>query len=639
MREIYVDKHLNEKATEVLWALSGKINLITAALGSGKTTFVRENLAGGNAIFALPSVQQLLELETTLKENDIPHKRFGAGRSLKEEELGGFSISTHNQLAKISPERARDITLVLDEAHSIITDKNPDFKKDMLSDIYCLIPYFKKVILLTATPQALNVLPIKAQLIKIITENPLDFSNATVLGCLSPLKTAMYRATKEINEKPNSLVVVKHNNTRELNDIRRYILENTELSSEEVIIYTASTRKEKAQEMETTLIDHITKHNRFPESVRVVLTTSAIEEGLNIYSQPSLVLNVREHNPTKISQFIGRFRKGYGKYIVLLKDTKERKEKVPTIEETVLKIEKEIEIFGVKASEMTDKLQQRKYGWDIRQTKYDTKIHGVLRNPYTGKYEVDKCYLVWKNLDEYFRKVSQSPEDFHSLLEKEYGFVNSKFEYSGVLGSYDSTLTKAANLVRMMKEKPELLNDGMERSLDEIYMLFTGENKKILSLYHNLYSKVSHEFIVDLISKDEEKLTHFKKIKSYVHLLTLLKLKEEGCKLSQKENELLKIYSMESLYLEEFKLNFPAHMKEWRSNGTRDSVHSMGMKMKSFLEKYLTIKTGRREEIDGVRRQVKEIIYKPSKDDFHEDISILIEEHKKKIVDSLFPAA
>ena len=61
-------------------------------------------------------------------------------------------------------------------------------------------------------------------------------STLTAAKTVSQLKQGyLNKAIKEINDKPDSLVVVKHNNTKELNDIRGYLLEKTDLPRENAL--------------------------------------------------------------------------------------------------------------------------------------------------------------------------------------------------------------------------------------------------------------------------------------------------------------------------------------------------------------------------------------------------------------------
>lgn len=641
MTEIYVKKYVSDEAEEVSKALDGKINLVTATLGSGKTTFIWNNYKDTNTIFALPSIQQLRELETTLEKNNISHKRFGGGkgRGLRESELGGFCISTHNQIVKISKERAKDITLVFDEAHTLITDKKKDFKKDILSKIYNLLPYFKKVILLTATPHPLMINPIFDKHIEIKVKEPLDFSRVKIIGCISSFKSGMYRAEKLIKENPTSTIVIKYNNTEKLKIIRKYLIEKTELASKNIIVYNAKTRDEPSEEFPLTFLEYLEKDGRFPSEVKVVCTTSAIEEGLNLYFVPDLVINIQEANPVKLKQFVGRFRNGYGDYLILLNDKKERSVTIPTVESTVNSINQECKKSSKLVKTLNKEVSEMNYSWNTKQTKHDSPFDVIHLNSNTDLYEVDECFIMWKHLDRYFYLLAQSPRVFHDKLENVYDFSNCTIEYSSALQKLGENVDDKSFIIDIIKNKSEVLSSDVKKSLDDIFLLFTGTNRKIVQRYLELSKKVSRDFILELIDKDTEELKYFFNIDNYAYLLALKELKESGYNLTNtKEEELLEMYLEDSFCSYTFNEKFPTHIDGWLKNGVRDNPRTLAMKMSDYLKKYFHIKGGGRIEIDGKKRQVKEVIYKPRAEDFHEDIYILIDEKKAILSAPLFPS-
>lgn len=313
-------KHLGDILTVNDIKKYGKKIAIIAGVGAGKNTFVWEKLSQNNKNVLLITSRAAIRDETIQDKNNIGITK----NACYIPSIQNLNVKTHAQLYLeikncANPKQIYNLTsnydyIVIDEAHSIITDSFTDSAFHLWSFINHISSsqlYNSTIILLSATLD-----PIKVKLIndgwKI-----LDYTNQCIN--IKPNKYSIinqhqvFTTIKKCNN--NNKVVYMANSAKGIVEYIKpqLIAEGIDEDSIAVImsgdkVKSLLTQKEK--EISDNCYNHIIKFNSLPQEINILLTTTKLKEGINIFDENIKSIYCESQYYVDIIQFPGRIRNG-----------------------------------------------------------------------------------------------------------------------------------------------------------------------------------------------------------------------------------------------------------------------------------------------------------------------------------------
>ena len=286
------------------------ITIFNAGVGLGKTTLfmngeLNQMLSGYNIRFIAPLKTIVEQTEQQYKTPAIyGGKDFDNWESL---ETAPEIISTYASADKM-PISKNDL-LIIDEAHLLADWSFLDSQK-----ILKLIAQAGKVILLSATNDELfrSLFPGKR------------IHRITVTTKQKPIKleTVFYKDNQtenlikliEENKDGDGSIIAKLDDKNRLAEIKQELIKRGIFQESEIAKFTANSEDEFSEEYKT-LIDR----QRLGNNIRLVLTTSKIQEGVNLLNENiSLFITVEPRNARSFVQLIGRARKSENVRVIAL---------------------------------------------------------------------------------------------------------------------------------------------------------------------------------------------------------------------------------------------------------------------------------------------------------------------------------
>jgi hypothetical protein len=302
--KIEVNQYLTEKYSEIKTVLDANNKvLLTAATGSGKSTlsvqyandFITNN-SGSTVVLGCDTIALANQISNTYNLPVLCSKR--TKNWVGSHSTSGIYISTYDSLKKF---QSIDL-LIVDECHQLVTSDS--FRHNALSVLKNWMD-ITKTVAITATPQYLYPLFSTYKKLDIQVQNSVQ-NQFTILKGGKNINTND-RIVNHIcdNVSDNEKVVVYINNESVLVKLKALLEKKTNLNCEIV-----------RSGLESKTLKSIQENQKIPDDVQVVLTTSVLQNGVNILNKVKYVYT-NELDITSLTQFVARFRLG-GVQVMLL---------------------------------------------------------------------------------------------------------------------------------------------------------------------------------------------------------------------------------------------------------------------------------------------------------------------------------
>lgn len=347
-----INKYISEEPVLIKeFLLNYKEGVLTAPLGSGKTYFLIELLLKENIPFVFSAPLRIIAEQNIMKfiaRYDhrialIMSKSYPGQYNYKLKQLNTVKkindfygsgdnksfIIVYDSLKKLSKSRVplKDYRLIVDEAHMLISEIG--YREKAIRKIVDHIPNFKSTLYLSASLETLyyfekyNTLSLEYKN-KVLTNNRIELISKEELGEF-PIKT-LVNILLALSDKK---IVIYINNINSMRRIKNVLLRKG--FSEDSVQILHSKTKDSA-----TYLD-LVKTERLTENAKVILASDLIATGANIMNDDidyCIIYDVK--NMINKRQFIGRFRKGVRKKILIISDYTYQEESIFSFREKYL---------------------------------------------------------------------------------------------------------------------------------------------------------------------------------------------------------------------------------------------------------------------------------------------------------------
>jgi len=292
----YVDKVISD----VFKDLDKHQNIVLQAeTGTGKTTAILKDFKairpGKRLLLCVPLVSIANQLANTYKDVTALTEASSI-ETHSQARKSPIVVATYENAGRHLKEKNEFDYIVIDEIHQMFNANS--YKAVTVSKLAILIKD-KKVLGLTATPNELF--------------KKVGFKLAKVKTPSKPT-TITQRVLKEAPEKviishiKNSKrkLIVRLNSKYTLSYIKDYLVENEMLQEDEILLLYSDNEIKQSEHFK-----RLTNKEKFEDQIKVVLTTSFIDEGINIKQigfDTLFLENTYFYSPESIKQFTARFR-------------------------------------------------------------------------------------------------------------------------------------------------------------------------------------------------------------------------------------------------------------------------------------------------------------------------------------------
>jgi hypothetical protein len=299
-KTLKIKDFVSEKLKEVLeYADEHKKIILTAETGTGKTTaFLKkfESHRPNKRIIILAPLTAIVEQNkdkniVSLTANSEPREHTKAKTSF-------FVMATYEQGYKHLSTGNKFDYVVIDEVHNLITANR--FKSEAIRRLTSVLHRYN-IIGLTGTTNPLfrsvgyKLVNVKKEVLK-----PVDLlmridNRSTLKIALQHLKTIEGKCIMRLNSRDN------------LKAVRKELIKQKRYSKNEILIFNSDKSVKESR-----AFVQLTDQGYFDDEVKIVLTTSVIDEGLSISQKgfTDVVFIENKYHPTaeSVKQFLARFR-------------------------------------------------------------------------------------------------------------------------------------------------------------------------------------------------------------------------------------------------------------------------------------------------------------------------------------------
>jgi len=438
-------------------------------------------------------------------------------------------VSTYDGLKKIL--KAGDPgewTIVIDEIHNFILQDS--FRDETISFVMNHLEHFKRRIYLSGTivDPIVSGLPNKGKLrkIKFIDKN----------GTKKNFKIYTYerntnkRVQKHIidyclsNSSNDNLIIIQWNNKNILNELNQ-ILKEYRIQS----IITSSDEKDIPEYIS------ITDNEVIPDSVNILLTTSVLNDGINIQNENiHSVITVNEHNLLSIEQFFNRFRRCSSdtKFIAINRSKNKCRNFENTVIHEIKRIKDEVIEICDYLNLMVDKRPERcnrfptEYGIDLLNDRFpfnDNQNDPLFKLLDTGVYVPNIERIVLSVLANFYQSLANNPEIISKYIEE----LSSTLIFGGIqtietLTSKDveEYFDEQVNEISKLEQKHKREREASLKEHLELLTIPKDEQSPVFRLDDVLKTLISRKRMNPTFSQDVDKedriaierLTDFSKI-------------------------------------------------------------------------------------------------------------------------------
>lgn len=299
------EKYLQD-AVDVNDIQYGKLNVIDAPCGCGKTTFVEKKLYQeawwGDLLLLIDSKSGLeaFKLRGELEEfnGEIYYKHRG---------ITAMTYATFAMLCIYKPEEwlwnDENALVVCDELHQCIKwskieqENNPiNLHKVALQELHKRISIGARVVALSATPSTIYQ-EYQDEAVKMPIHAPLKHYKVGTTNTYNNI----WNLIKVLPEDKRGIIYVPH-----VSQMLNISAALDDRGINNICIWSMSNENKMSQE-QLDAITSVTKYEKMPDNVQILIINAAYETGLNIKNQVDYVI-VNDSNPDTQKQVIGRVR-------------------------------------------------------------------------------------------------------------------------------------------------------------------------------------------------------------------------------------------------------------------------------------------------------------------------------------------
>ena len=504
-------EYLSEKAQYILSLLEdkGKVHL-QAGTGSGKSYMAAVELAKHTkrkiviACSLNPKVMKDAEQYNIAAVTGALMKDFGRKTILDTADLSQVVLCSYEQVPRLASRYGdEDPVFIIDESHNLgYSWRN---KNGKVSAMWQAVEPFN-VIAMTGTPMpylaVAGFYPVKvsAQRPKIAWH-----LRNRLRGALSG---TISKHVQSMNFNEQRLVCLI-NSRNQIESAKKALLKKGFKRSELVVLY--SSDEVKASKEFKKLIDARGGEESFADQVKVVLTTSLIGEGVDVYSSKAVdfmsVHREQKFNPIQLVQFADRWRtereKRFYTYLLEADEPEDWQQGENYRAEAFFKLQLDyftdrVNIYNKRAEEINERwLDQRLVG---TATQYSDEEKCILRNSETGRYSVSMPALMARA--EAQRHKHRTQQSAINEVLSGYPYFNLIDERAGAEDVTDADVHEACNEEANEREQAKkLLAQLVEKDFDALVqaVALKSQDKDIKKLAvnrdaltkkaHNLHTK------------------------------------------------------------------------------------------------------------------------------------------------------
>ena len=393
------EKYVGEVIGEIIDQLEpNSRTCILADTGCGKTTAIVKyfkDIAHTKVMFLVPLQAIAWQIES---KYDIPCLTGNSDPAMHSRaKKANIVVATYEQGVKYLGDISYDY-IVIDEVHNLITANS--YKEEVISKLnYCLETTKSKAIGLTGTPS--NIF--NAIGYDLIKAESTASSKTEVIERFTSFSGYQVIISHVLQNEGK--MIFRYNDKDELKDAKKELCANQGYDESEILVLEASEKVKSSYEFKTLLTE-----NRFSDKVRIVLTTSVIDEGISIHQEGFtniVFIDVSSDiiRPEPMTQFFARVRnKDLNRKNYLYRRNRK--------------------------SNWVQNFEEREYFEQVLEGLKDNKIshHGsysdILNNNifyYLDTLEVNKPYLGYYITNKTFENFT--PFEFDTYLEQNYNLV------------------------------------------------------------------------------------------------------------------------------------------------------------------------------------------------------------------------
>ena len=286
---------------------------LEAPTGSGKTTFLIKYARRTRQplVIAMPTVNLAQQIARQHKGYALTGD-FNYNKVLAANQAD-LIVCTYDTLHQVPHLFLR--LLVIDEAHNFVNQYGQvyrgyqPFRAETLRKCAALIPQAKKTVLLSGTMSPLLCQTLDAQLVTVSrSENPnvrvfdIEADGSTA----EALSRSLITSLSEIDWTQNKLQVAFWNNTDQLNEVKKLVVQLGYLKEDQI----ATISRSHYNRGEADALNDIISRQKIKPSIKLLLCTCLISEGVNIKNRNvGRIFTIGLRDEDTFRQFIARFRK------------------------------------------------------------------------------------------------------------------------------------------------------------------------------------------------------------------------------------------------------------------------------------------------------------------------------------------
>ena len=386
---LIIDNWVSEKIEDILnYSDNNKKVLLCADTGTGKTTtFIRdfERLRPFKKLLILAPLTAIVE--QIISENK--HVLGLTGKSGPDEHSKvkkvNIVVATYEQGTKYLNDNLFDY-IVIDEAHNLITANS--YKSDVIKNLTYGFRS-KKIIGLTGTSNSTFKL-LGYKLINVTKRN-----KAPINVHFRVDNSASLTIIKNHLKTTKSKSIFRFNSIENAESLKATLVKEKRYNSNEILVLNSTDIVKLGVDFK-----ELSQKSKFNDNIKIVFTTSLIDEGLSIKQQgfSDVVFIETEYypNPEAFKQFIARFRNedANRKYYYYYKEVKNQNYKPFYLENTFYKTQSEIKDYS-SSNKLNEFNKLNSVGYD-EYLYFDNTL-----NPYVLAYDVNKMFFNRLNTSEY----------------------------------------------------------------------------------------------------------------------------------------------------------------------------------------------------------------------------------------------
>lgn len=329
LKDIHVDRQLKQEQLMDIIQDGHKNVLLNSPTGSGKTTATVNALkryldTHDNAVAYISMPSKALAEQTASNHNlgrafigrmsiqNVIHQNLAQTKT-------NLFVGTYNKTKDVVRNLhadGKEVILVVDEVHKTVSDHG--FRAQPINDMMTVAAKDNvKMIGLSGTPEILDYSEFEA-IYNVVQQNAIKPYSKVDFAIYQDAKSFESETTALIfNEaKKGNKVLAFVNNKKAIKNIKAV------LTKQKIKVGTITSKTAKEAEDDPTY-KYLVKNERFPNGTQVILTTTAIADGVNILNDSNYVCLISPHyslsklfDLATIKQAVNRFRNPYKKIII-----------------------------------------------------------------------------------------------------------------------------------------------------------------------------------------------------------------------------------------------------------------------------------------------------------------------------------